>query len=99
MIEQIERYFAGEEMTFDDIEIADEPTTEFRRRVWEACREIPYGETKSYSQLAEEAGSPRAARAVGSAMAANRIPLIIPCHRVVGATKPLPAEAGRFDIS
>jgi methylated-DNA-[protein]-cysteine S-methyltransferase len=60
-------------------------TRSFAGRVLEACRRIPFGETMSYADLADAAGSPRAARAVGNVMAANRIPLIIPCHRVVGA--------------
>ena len=58
-------------------------TTEFQRRVIRRCRRIPYGKTATYGQIASAAGSPGAARAVGSCMAANRFPLIVPCHRVV----------------
>ena len=57
----------------------------FRRRVYQALLRVPRGETRTYGQLAAEAGSPGAARAVGNAMACNRYPLIVPCHRVVGA--------------
>ena len=60
--------------------------TPFRVAVWAACRDIPYGETRTYGELAEIAGYPGAARAVGSAMAANPLPLIIPCHRVLPAS-------------
>ena len=55
----------------------------FRRRVWEALREIPFGQTRTYAQIARQIGSPRAARAVGGACAANRLLLAVPCHRVV----------------
>ncbi len=68
-----------------DVELDLTDHTSFRRRVVQACREIPRGETISYGALAERAGSPGAARAVGSVMARNRFPLIVPCHRVVGA--------------
>jgi len=58
-------------------------TSEFRRGVWEAIRRIPFGQTLTYQQLAEQVGNPRAARAVGGACAANRLLLAVPCHRVV----------------
>jgi AraC family transcriptional regulator, regulatory protein of adaptative response / methylated-DNA-[protein]-cysteine methyltransferase len=57
--------------------------TEFQRRVWQALRQIPYGETRSYTEVAASIGAPRAARAVGSACARNRVALVVPCHRVV----------------
>ena len=63
----------------------DVHSTAFRRRVWEALRRIPAGETRSYGQIAAAVGAPRAARAVGSACAENPIPIVVPCHRVVGA--------------
>jgi methylated-DNA-[protein]-cysteine S-methyltransferase len=59
--------------------------TPFARAVWQATAAIPYGETRTYGELARAAGSPGAARAVGGAMAKNPLPLVIPCHRVVGA--------------
>ena len=61
------------------------PTTEFQRRVIACCRAIPLGSTVTYASLAKRAGHPRAARAVGNVMRQNRFPLIVPCHRVVGA--------------
>jgi len=59
--------------------------TTFRHRVYQQCRKIPAGSTCTYQQLAAMAGSPKASRAVGAAMASNRVPLVIPCHRVVSA--------------
>jgi methylated-DNA-[protein]-cysteine S-methyltransferase len=57
----------------------------FRRRVMELCMSIPHGETRTYKWLAEEAGSPRAARAAGRVMATNPLPIVVPCHRVIGS--------------
>jgi len=80
-IEQIKAYLHGERHQFDlPLDIA---ATAFKQRVWEALRRIPYGETRSYSQIAEAVGSPRAVRAVANACATNPIALAIPCHRVV----------------
>lgn len=59
--------------------------TPFQRKCWEACRTIPYGQTRTYAWLAEQAGSPRAVRAAGQAMRRNPMPVVVPCHRVVGA--------------
>jgi methylated-DNA-[protein]-cysteine S-methyltransferase len=81
----LERYAQGRFVDLGAFAIEIGPTTDYRRRVLETARRIPYGETLSYGQLAARAGKPRAARAVGSAMASNRIALLIPCHRVVGA--------------
>lgn len=75
----------GRYVTFDEIKIRDEPRTEFQQNVLLATRAIAFGETVSYGELAERVGSPRAARAVGTVMASNQIPIIVPCHRVVGA--------------
>jgi AraC family transcriptional regulator of adaptative response/methylated-DNA-[protein]-cysteine methyltransferase len=63
----------------------DVHATAFRRRVWEALRRIPAGETRSYGQVAAAVGAPGAARAVGTACAQNPVPVVVPCHRVVGA--------------
>ncbi|SIT50675.1 Bifunctional transcriptional activator/DNA repair enzyme Ada (Includes: Methylphosphotriester-DNA--protein-cysteine S-methyltransferase; Methylated-DNA--protein-cysteine methyltransferase) [Paraburkholderia piptadeniae] len=80
-IEQIDAYLRGRRQRFDlPLDIA---ATAFQQRVWEALRRIPYGETRSYSQIAEAVGSPRAVRAVASACASNPVALAIPCHRVV----------------
>ena len=77
-------YFAGRDERFDDVPLDLSGATEFHRRAWAACRTIPRGETRSYKWLAEMAGNPNAARAAGGAMANNRLPVIIPCHRVIG---------------
>ena len=83
---------AGEEVELEDVQVDMTGRTEFQQAVLEACRAIPRGETRSYGQLAAEAGRPGAARAVGSVMASNRTPLVIPCHRVVLAS----GKAGHF---
>ncbi|MEX1040057.1 MAG: MGMT family protein [Pirellulaceae bacterium] len=86
VVELLRAYAAGKGADLSQIEIDPGPATPFQRLVWQACREIPPGETLSYGQLAQVVGSPGAARAVGSCMAKNRIPLIIPCHRVIGSS-------------
>lgn len=81
---QLKEYFAGKRRRFDfkiDIQVSD-----FKRKTLvEGVMKIPYGKTRSYSDVARSIGSPRACRAVGNANAANPLPLVIPCHRVVGA--------------
>jgi methylated-DNA-[protein]-cysteine S-methyltransferase len=79
------RFAQGDPADLADLPIDWSDLTRFQVRVLEACRRIAWGQTRSYSQLAQEAGSPRAARAVGGVMSRNRVPLIIPCHRVVGS--------------
>ncbi|MCC8402082.1 bifunctional DNA-binding transcriptional regulator/O6-methylguanine-DNA methyltransferase Ada [Paraburkholderia sp. MMS20-SJTN17] len=80
-VAQIDAYLRGTRQNFDlPLDIA---STAFKQRVWDALRRIPYGETRSYSQIAEAVGSPRAVRAVASACATNPVALAIPCHRVV----------------
>lgn len=79
-----DRYFAGKRLDFSGVKVALEGTS-FQRRVWQALREISYGEVVSYGELADKVGSSQGARAVGSACARNPIPIIIPCHRVVAA--------------
>ena len=85
LVARLQDYADGNADGFSDIAVDATHLTPFGQRVMTACREIPYGGTASYATLAEKAGSPKAARAVGQCMAANRIPLILPCHRVVGA--------------
>lgn len=80
---QLQEYFAGKRTSFD-LPLAPHGTT-FQRRVWEEVGAIPYGETRSYGQIAEAIGSPGAQRAVGGANNKNPIPIVIPCHRVIGA--------------
>jgi methylated-DNA-[protein]-cysteine S-methyltransferase len=81
----LERYAAGEPVDFSEVQLDLDHLTPFARRVVAACRNIPRGEVQSYGELAAACESPGAARAVGSVMAKNRNPLIVPCHRVVGS--------------
>ena len=81
--EQLEQYFAGERRDFD-LRLAMQGTA-FQKRAWEILRTIPFGEAWSYGQVAKALGSPGAARAVGRANATNHLPLVVPCHRVIGA--------------
>jgi methylated-DNA-[protein]-cysteine S-methyltransferase len=75
-------YFRGERVEFL-FPLDLENCTRFQRSVWEATLKIPYGQLRSYGQIAAEIGQPQAARAVGQALGANRLPIVIPCHRVV----------------
>jgi O-6-methylguanine DNA methyltransferase len=83
--ERLTAYFGGEPDSFADVELDLSWGTPFQIAVAEALREVPYGETVTYGELAALAGHPNAQRAAGSFCAANRFPLIIPCHRVVAA--------------
>jgi methylated-DNA-[protein]-cysteine S-methyltransferase len=85
LVRRLQAFAAGQPDALGDIRIDPGPLTDFQRRVLRQCRRIPYGQTLSYAELAAKAGFSRAARAVGNCMAGNRIPLIIPCHRVVCA--------------
>jgi len=80
---RLERYFLGEETTFDDS--LDLIGTAFQKKTWEVARTIPWGETRSYGWIARNMGNPGAARAVGQAMRSNPVPIIVPCHRVIGS--------------
>ncbi|EAQ77888.1 methylated-DNA--[protein]-cysteine S-methyltransferase [Blastopirellula marina] len=86
IVDLLQQYAAGEPVDLASIAIDLTGFTPFATRVYQQCRKIPLGTTLSYGQLAARAGSPAAARAVGGAMARNRIPLLIPCHRVVAST-------------
>ncbi|MBN2207990.1 MAG: MGMT family protein [Candidatus Coatesbacteria bacterium] len=70
----------------------------FRHKIWEATRTVPYGETRSYGWLAEKAGSPRASRAAGSAMANNHFGLVVPCHRIIASDGSLGGFGGGLDM-
>ncbi len=91
-VEQLDAYFAGERIDFD-MEL-DLRGTEFQRRVWQALLTIPYGETRSYGEIAEQIGAPGAARAVGLANGHNPIAIVVPCHRVIGASGSLTGYGG-----
>ena len=85
LAQRLQAYAAGKPVDFRDVRVDTPPVSDFHRRVLHACRQIPYGQTCTYGELARRAGSPRAARAVGRCMAINRVPLIIPCHRVTAS--------------
>lgn len=96
VIQQLKEYFAGKRQSFDlDLAPAGTP---FQLKVWRALRRIPYGETWSYGQLAQRVGNPKAARAVGAANGQNPLPIVVPCHRVIGANGSLTGFGGGLSI-
>lgn len=94
--QQIEEYLQGKRKSFS-LPIALQGTA-FQQKVWQALRNIPYGEVRSYKQIAEKIGCPKGYRAVGMANNKNPIALIVPCHRVIGQNKKLVGYAGGIDI-
>ena len=94
--QQLTEYFAGERHVFD-MPITMEGTP-FQLRVWQALRDIPYGEVRTYGEIARMIGHPQACRAVGMANHVNPIAIIVPCHRVIGAGGRLTGYAGGLDI-
>ena len=95
VVDQLAAYFAGE-LTDFDVPLRLEGTA-FQKRVWEALLEIPYGETRSYGFIAERIGKPTAFRAVGLANGRNPVAVIVPCHRVIGASGSLVGYGGGLD--
>ena len=95
-IKELEEYFEGKRKFFD-IPISIKGT-EFQEKVWEALLRIPYGETKSYEDIAKMVGCPKGARAVGMANHNNKIIIIIPCHRVIGKNGKLVGYAGGLPV-
>jgi methylated-DNA-[protein]-cysteine S-methyltransferase len=93
---QLDEYLAHKRRAFD-LPIAPEGTP-FQQRVWRELERIPYGETLSYGEIARRIGQPTASRAVGAANGANPIPIIIPCHRAVGADGSLTGFGGGLDV-
>ena len=94
---KLQQYFDGQRVLFDEpLDLSG--ATAFQRRVWSVVRDIPYGETRSYGQIARQAGSPGAARAVGRAMATNPVPIVVPCHRVIGSDGNLRGFGGGLDL-
>lgn len=89
--QQLEQYFAGERKEFD-IPVSFHGTP-FQQQVWKTLQQIPYGEVCSYKQIAEAISNPKAVRAVGNANNKNKLPIIIPCHRVIGANGKLAGYA------
>ncbi|MET7416935.1 methylated-DNA--[protein]-cysteine S-methyltransferase [Streptomyces rubiginosohelvolus] len=95
VIRQLGEYFAGDRTAFDlPLNLAGTP---FQRSVWAELLKIPYGETRTYGELAEELGKPGASRAVGLANGKNPVGIIVPCHRVIGASGSLTGYGGGLD--
>ncbi|HZR84529.1 MAG TPA: methylated-DNA--[protein]-cysteine S-methyltransferase [Candidatus Binatia bacterium] len=95
-LRRIRDYFAGDLSVLDEIEIAPHGTP-FQLAVWKRVRQIPVGETASYSDVARDIRAPAAVRAVGAANGANPICIVVPCHRVIGATGDLTGYGGGLD--
>jgi len=95
-LDQIAEYLAGRRREFDLP--LDVRGTDFQRRAWAAVAAIPYGQTRTYSQVAQAIGRPAAVRAVGAANGANPLPLVVPCHRVLGSDGSLTGYGGGLDV-
>ena len=94
--QQLDEYFSGERTCFDlELELSG---TDFQKQVWLELARIPYGRTISYGELARRIGNPKASRAVGLANGKNPIPIIIPCHRVIGKNGKLTGFGGGLDV-
>lgn len=96
IVSQLKKYFDGTLKDFD-IECSQEGT-DFQKKVWSSLVKIPYGKTVSYSTLAQMIDNPKAVRAVGGANNKNKIPIVIPCHRVIGADGSLTGYAGGLEV-
>ena len=92
---QLDAYFAGRRKAFD-LPLGAEGTA-FQKKVWKALYRIPFGETRSYGDIAAQIGAPQASRAVGAANGRNPIPVIVPCHRVIGANGALTGFGGGME--
>jgi methylated-DNA-[protein]-cysteine S-methyltransferase len=97
LIQRLMRYFNGEIIQFMDQLDLSKATT-FEKLVWQAARQIPRGQTRSYGWIAKRIGKPNAARAVGQALGRNPIPILIPCHRVISSNGELGGFTGGIDI-
>ncbi len=94
---RLKAYSNGHKVSFtDELDLSE--STQFQRKVWQAARLIPYGETRSYGWLADKVGKPGAARATGQALGKNRLPIIIPCHRVISSNGSLGGFSGGLDM-
>ncbi|HEX7151988.1 MAG TPA: methylated-DNA--[protein]-cysteine S-methyltransferase [Thermoanaerobaculia bacterium] len=95
VLAQLDEYFAGRRRTFE-LPLAPKGTP-FQLAVWNALQTIPYGETRSYSEIARAIGKPDTVRAVGAANGANPLPIVVPCHRVIGANGALTGFGGGIE--
>jgi methylated-DNA-[protein]-cysteine S-methyltransferase len=96
VIRQLEEYFKGDRTAFE-VEF-DLYGTSFQKLVWQTLTQIPYGETRSYKEIALDVGTPKAVRAIGGANNKNPVPIIIPCHRVIGSNGALVGYGGGLNI-
>lgn len=93
--QQLEEYFAGIRRSF---EVPLHPVgTDFQKKIWNALLDIPYGETRSYKEIAQSIGNPNCVRAVAGAIGANGISILIPCHRIIGSNRSLTGFAGGLE--
>lgn len=101
LAEKLRRYFEGGKLDFAGEPLDLEGATPFHREAWLACMSIPFGETRTYKWLATRAGKPKAPRAAGQSMARNRLPIVVPCHRVIaadGGLRGFGAGAAQLDL-
>jgi methylated-DNA-[protein]-cysteine S-methyltransferase len=96
VIQQLSEYFAGKRQVFD-LKISPRGTA-FQQSIWQELRKIPFGKTESYGEIARRVGSPKASRAVGMANSKNPIPIIVPCHRVIGKDGSLTGFGGGLEV-
>ena len=96
VLQELDEYFRGDRRTFD-VPLSPKGTP-FQLAVWRELQRIPYGETRTYAQIAQSIDRPSATRAVGAANGANPIPIIIPCHRVIGSSGSLTGFGGGLDV-
>jgi len=95
--DRLRRYLGGEPVAFaDKLDVAG--ATHFQQRVWQVVHTIPYGETRSYGWVAKKLDSPKAARAIGQALARNPMPIVIPCHRIIDSTGSLGGFGGGVEV-
>ena len=97
LVERITSYYYGEKVSFSD-ELDLTSASDFQKKVWQAARLIPYGETRSYLWVATQAGNPKASRAAGRALGRNPLPIIIPCHRVIAGNGGLGGFTGGIEM-
>jgi methylated-DNA-[protein]-cysteine S-methyltransferase len=96
VLKQLAEYFAGDRQEFD-LKIAPKGT-DFQKSVWQELQKIPFGQTASYGEIAERIGNKKASRAIGMANGKNPIPIIVPCHRVIGKDGSLTGFGGGLDV-
>ncbi len=99
LIKKVKEYFTGKKVDFSDYQLNLDNYTNFQKKILQTVRKIPYGETRSYKKVAEEAGYPRAYRAVGNTMRNNPLPLILPCHRIIKSNGMLGGFSGKEGVA